>query len=149
MIRKWPLWKSRAFVAAYVALGWALVTVIVLALAGCASTEYDMGGSVHEYSMKYHAMEQAGEMWVAPKDCGSACTLGLRNTLVCYTPDTMFYFHGVSSNGKYHAGASEAFKQAMPEGVQRWAEQTGAFSSTEVVSISGRDLAAFDGRLCS
>ena len=121
---------------------------LALALAGCASTEYDMGGNVHEYSMKYHAMEQAGEMWVAPKDCGSACTLGLRNTRACYTPDTMFYFHGVSRNGVYDPAASAAFREAMPEGVRQWAEQSDAFSSTEVVSISGRDLAAFDGRVC-
>ena len=122
---------------------------LALALAGCASTEYDMGGSVHEYSMKYHAMEQAGEMWVAPKDCGSACTLGLRNTRACYTPDTMFYFHGVSRNGVYDPAASAAFRDIMPEGVRAWAEHSGAFNSTEIVSISGRDLAAFDGRLCS
>jgi hypothetical protein len=122
---------------------------LALALAGCASTEYDMGGSVHEYSMKYHAMEQAGEMWVAPKDCGSACTLGLRNTRACYTPDAEFHFHGVSRRGEYDARASAAFRDAMPEGVRKWAEQTGAFNSTEVVSISGRDLAAYDGRVCS
>jgi len=113
---------------------------LALALAGCASTEYDMGGSVHEYSMKYHAMEQAGEMWVAPKDCGY--------TRACYTPDTMFHFHGVSRNGVYDPAASAAFRDVMPEGVRKWAEQTGAFNSTEVVSISGRDLAAYDGRVC-
>ncbi len=119
---------------------------IVLTLAGCGT--YDGGGSVHEYSMRYHEMETRGEMWVAPDFCGSACTLGLRNTKVCYKPDTVFAFHCVSSGGVCDKRASEAFKSAMPEGVQRWAEATGAFDSTQTVSITGHDLAAIDGRIC-
>lgn len=120
---------------------------IALTLAGCGT--YDGGGSVHEYSMRYHEMETRGEMWVAPDFCGSACTLGLRNTKVCYKPDTVFAFHCVSSGGKCDKRASDAFRSAMPAGVQRWAEAIGAFRSTQTVSISGRDLAAIDGRECA
>jgi len=119
---------------------------IAMTLAGCGT--YDGGGSVYEYSMRYHEMEQRGEMWIAPDFCGSACTLGLRNKNACYKPDTVFAFHCVSSGGKCDKLASEAFRSAMPEGVRRWAEATGAFDSAQIVSITGRDLAAIDGRIC-
>ena len=50
--------------------------------------------------------------------------------------------------GKCDKRASAAFKSAMPQGIQRWAEATGAFDSTQTVSITGHDLAAIDGRVC-
>jgi len=147
MIRKWPAWKSYTLIGGVSAGAYPLILLAVLALAGCAP--YDMGGNVHEYSMKYHAMQQAGIPPRLSGDCGSACTLGLRDPAACYEPDARLHFHGVSRNGKYDAKASAAFRDAMPEGVRQWADSTGAFNSTEVVSISGRDLAAYDGRVCS
>ena len=124
-----------------------IALAIAMTLAGCGT--YDGSGSVYDYSMRYHEMEQRGEMWIAPDFCGSACTLGLRNKNACYRPDTVFAFHFVSSGGKCDKRASEAFKSAMPEGVRRWAEATGAFNSTDTVSISGADMAAIDGRECA
>jgi hypothetical protein len=124
-----------------------IALAIAMTLAGCGT--YDGGGSVYDYSMRYHEMEQRGEMWIAPDFCGSACTLGLRNKNACYRPDTVFAFHCVSSGGKCDKRASEAFKSVMTEGVRRWAEATGAFNSTDTVSISGADMAAIDGRECA
>ena len=130
-----------------------LATLAITLLAGCAQPEgtitYDLGGPVHGYSQKYADWEQRGVMARIAGVCGSACTLVLRNKNICYAPDAQFIFHGVSHRGAYDARASEAFKSAMPAGVQRWAEATGAFDSTQTVSISGRDLAAIDGRECA
>jgi hypothetical protein len=153
-IRKWPLWKSVVLILGSSAAGWLVILLAVLWLAGCANADegtvtYDMGGSVAAYSQKYHDWNQRGVRARIIGACGSACTLALRNKDMCYAPDAEFHFHGVSRRGEYDARASAAFRDAMPEGVRKWAEQTGAFNSTEVVSISGRDLAAFDGRLCS
>jgi hypothetical protein len=129
-----------------------LAIILAAALAGCASHEgsitYDMGGSVAAYSARYHDLEQRGIPVRINGVCGSACTLALRNSDVCYTPDSVFLFHGVSRNGEYDARASAAFLAAMPEGVLRWAEANGAFASTAIVSISGADLALIDGREC-
>lgn len=108
-----------------------------------------MGGSVGAYSAKYHDWEQRGVKARIVGVCGSACTLALRNKGMCYAPDAEFLFHGVSRRGEYDARASAAFRDAMPDGVRQWADRTGAFSSTDIVSISGRDLAAFDGRICN
>ena len=130
-----------------------LATLAIALLAGCAQPEgtitYDLGGPVYGYSQKYADWERRGVMARIAGVCGSACTLVLRNKNICYAPDAQFVFHGVSHRGAYDARASEAFKSAMPEGVQRWAEATGAFDSTQTVSISGRELAAIDGRECA
>lgn len=121
-------------------------------LAGCAQPEgtisYDLGGRVYAYSQKYADWDNRGVPARITGVCGSACTLVLRNKDICYDADAQFIFHGVSHKGEYDARASEAFKSAMPAGIQRWAEATGAFDSTQTVSISGRDLAAIDGRMC-
>jgi len=125
---------------------------LAAALAGCAQPEgtisYDLGGPVYAYSQKYADWENRGVTARITGVCGSACTLVLRNRNICYDADAQFVFHGVSSDGEYDARASEAFKSAMPEGVRHWAEATGAFDSTQTVSISGRDMAAIDGRMC-
>ncbi len=130
-----------------------LATLAIALLAGCAQPEgtitYDLGGPVYGYSVKYADWEHRGVMARIAGVCGSACTLVLRNKNICYAPDAQFIFHGVSHRGAYDARASEAFKSAMPAGVQRWAEATGAFDSTQTVSISGRELAAIDGRDCA
>jgi hypothetical protein len=122
-------------------------------LSGCASPEgvvtHDTGGSVAAYSARYHDMDRRGVMVRIEGLCGSACTLALRSRNMCYRPDARFVFHGVSNRNGYDARASEAFKAAMPEDVRRWAEATGAFNSTDTVSISGADMAAIDGRLCA
>lgn len=123
--------------------------MIAMILSGCvASDQWDLGGNLREYSEKYYQMELKNEMWIAPKVCGSACTLGLRNKKVCYTEDTTFYFHGVANNNGYDKSASMAFKKAMPKNIRLWAEKTGAFDSLEVVKISGADLGKIDGRIC-
>ena len=152
-IRKWPLWKSVALILGSSAAGWLVILLAVLWLAGCAKADegtvtYDMGGSIGAYSAKYHDLEQRGVRVRIAGVCGSACTLALRNKDMCYAPDAEFLFHGVSRRGEYDARASAEFRKAMPDGVRQWADSTGAFNSTEVVSVSGRDLAAYDGRVC-
>ncbi|MBX3504460.1 MAG: hypothetical protein KF895_03200 [Parvibaculum sp.] len=148
---------QRDFARRLAGAGWltalALGTALAFLLSGCAGADegtvtYDMGGSIGAYSAKYHDWEQRGIRARIIGVCGSACTLALRNKDMCYAADAEFLFHGVSRRGEYDARASASFRDAMPEGVQRWADSTGAFSSTDIVSISGRDLAAFDGRAC-
>lgn len=149
---------QRDFARRMAGAGWlsalALGTALVFLLSGCAKADegtvtYDMGGSVGAYSAKYHDWEQRGVKARIVGVCGSACTLALRNKDMCYAPDAEFLFHGVSRRGEYDARASAAFRDAMPDGVRQWADRTGAFSSTDIVSISGRDLSAYDGRVCS
>lgn len=140
--------RRMAGVAGFVAL-----VLAGLLLSGCASADEgtiyrDMGGSVAAYSMKYHDWDKRGVRARIVGVCGSACTLALRNKDMCYAPNATFLFHGVSMRGEYDARASAEFRDAMPEGVRQWADSTGAFNSTEVVSISGRELAAYDGRVC-
>lgn len=139
------------------ALGMALGAILFLgigSLAGCAAPPEgviarDMGGPVLAYALKYADWERRGVAARVDGACGSACTLVLRNRRLCYRRDAVFLFHGVSRRGEYDARASEAFKAAMPEGVRRWAEESGAFAGTRTVSISGRELAAIDGRACA
>lgn len=156
--RKEVLRSQRDFARRMAGAGWlsalALGTALAFLLSGCAKTAegtvtYDMGGSIGAYSAKYHDWEQRGVNARIVGVCGSACTLVLRNKDVCYAPDAEFLFHGVSRNGIYDPDASAAFRDVMPDGVRQWADRTGAFSSTDIVSISGRDLAAFDGRICN
>lgn len=127
--------------------------IACLALAACAATpegtiDYDMGGVTYEYSMRYHDWDKRGIKPRVTGDCASACTLVLRNPDTCYTADARFYFHGVSDHGVYDAATSRAFVAAMPSGVRRWINETKALDSLEFTEISGRDLAAYDDRLC-
>lgn len=120
---------------------------LALSLAGCGT--YDQGGSVYDYSMRYHEMEQRGETWHAPDYCGSACALGLRNTKVCYRPEVVFEFHCIMVSRKCSAKLSEDQRKTYPEGLREWIARTGAFTSKRMTRITGRDLAAIDGRECA
>lgn len=129
-----------------------VATLLFLSAASCEErymiTE-DYGGKIVDYTKKYSELEKAGVKVVVAGKCMSACTLVLNYSNVCYTPDSLFVFHGPYNSKGYDKMVAVAMLMAMPDNLRSWAISVNALSDPNYyVKITGENLGKIDGRLC-
>jgi hypothetical protein len=98
----------------------------------------DMGGRIVDYFGKY----QSGRV-VVDGACASACTMVLKNPLVCATPRARFGFHAASNTpfgGSINQRGTGAMMARYPARVKAWIRAHGGLRVGAPMWATGREL---------